>query len=99
MAQWDEVGVGDVMAQVGEVGSDVPAGLTAASGEEDPHGWCVPIVLADHSLAAQVVRRPGGLQLGHLAERRLDPDRSGAEVDRQPTCVDPDDLTESVGVM
>ena len=36
--QRDEVGVGDVVALLGEVRRDVPAGLAAATGEEDAHG-------------------------------------------------------------
>ena len=35
--QRDEVGVGDLVALLGEVGGDVPAGLAAATGEEDAH--------------------------------------------------------------
>ena len=40
--QRDEVGVGDLVALLGEVGRDVPAGLAAAAGEEDAHVPPVP---------------------------------------------------------
>src|SRR4029077_15102162 len=36
--QRDEVGVGDVMALLGEVRRDVLASLAAPTGKEDPHG-------------------------------------------------------------
>ena len=37
MLQRDEVGVGDVVTLLGEVGADALAGLAAATGEEDAH--------------------------------------------------------------
>ncbi len=42
MLQRDEVGVGDVVALLGEVRRDVPTGLAAATGEEDAHDPTVP---------------------------------------------------------
>ena len=42
VTQRDEIGVGDLVALLGEVRRDVPAGLAAAAGEEDAHGSFLP---------------------------------------------------------
>ena len=42
VVQRDEVGVGDLVALLGEVRRDVPAGLAAATGEEDAHTYFLP---------------------------------------------------------
>ena len=42
MLQGDEVGVGDLMTLLGQVGRDVLTGLAAAPGEEDAHDVITP---------------------------------------------------------
>ena len=46
MPERDEVGVGDLVALLGEERCDVLAGLAAAAGEEDAHGPIQPPIPA-----------------------------------------------------
>jgi hypothetical protein len=57
VSQGGEISVGDLVSLLGQVGGDVPAGLAAATGEEDAHGPIKPS--RGFSPSSQGRRTPG----------------------------------------